>query len=71
MKIKITQKVADIDGKKVAFVATEICDGKYTYPVRFDEKTKKRFNVFAKSNGFVVKVLADGENVPLPLEKEL
>lgn len=70
MKVKLIQKVAEIDGKKVAYVATEISDGKYTYSVRFDEKTKKRFNAFAKANGFVVRVLAEGESVPLPLEKE-
>lgn len=71
MKVKLIQKVADIDGKNVAFVETQLCDENgRTYTARFDDKTKKRFNAFAKANGFIIGVVADGSSVSLPHEKE-
>lgn len=52
--LKLKQKVANIDGKKIAFVECFIDDGKYTYKCTFDKKTKPRFNLYAKSLGFKV-----------------
>lgn len=62
--LKLRQKVADIDGKKIAYVETVIDDGKFTYRCNFDEKTKKRYNIYLKNLGFKVGVVAEGENVP-------
>ena len=62
--VKLTQKTTVIDGEKIAFVETEIDDGKYTYRVLFDQKTKKRFNAFAKANGFVIGKISSDASVP-------
>lgn len=61
--LKLKQKVADIDGKKIAFVECYIDDGKFTYRCMFDKRTKPRFNLFAKSHGFKVGEVAEGETV--------
>lgn len=42
------------DGKRIAFVKTEIKSGNYTYPVTFDKETKKRFNAYCKTLGFII-----------------
>ena len=62
--LKLKQKVAEINGKKIAFVECVIDDGKYTYRCQFDEKTKVRFNHFARSHGFKIGVISDGETIP-------
>ena len=65
--LKLRQKTFTNDeGKKIAFVDIRIVDGKYDYPVRFDDKTKKRANQWMRSLGFTI-----GEiNEDLP-EKEV
>ena len=62
--LKLKHKVADIDGKKIAFVECFIDDGKHTYKCSFDKRTKPRFNLFAKSHGFKVGEVKEGETVP-------
>lgn len=62
--LKLKQKVAVIDGKKIAFVECYIDDGKFTYRCLFDKRTKPRFNLFVKSHGFKVGEVGEGENVP-------
>jgi len=52
--IKLEQKTAVIDGKKIAYVDARIVDGKHDYPLRFDDKTKKRWNQFLRAKGFLV-----------------
>ena len=62
--LKLIQKVADIDGKKIAYVECYIVDGKFTYRCLFGKRTKPRFNLFAKSHGFKVGEVKEGEIVP-------
>lgn len=54
MKITCKQNLKEIDGKLIAYVDTTISDDKYTYRVLFDKQTKKRFNAFLKSKGFII-----------------
>lgn len=61
--LKLKQKTAVIDGKKIAFVECYIDDGKYTYRCLFDEKTKPRFNAYARTHGFKIGVVAEDEDV--------
>lgn len=56
--LKLTQKhYKTDDGKIVAYVETTINIDNYSYRVNFDEKTKKRFNVYARKSGFAVGVV--------------
>lgn len=67
--LKLTQKSYKTDdGKLVAYVETCINIDNYSYNVKFDEKTKKRFNTFARKNGFVVGVV---DKEPTPHTKEV
>ena len=54
MNVKITQKSSIIDGKRIAYIDVEIVDKNYSYKVNFKEKTKIRFNTFARKQGFVI-----------------
>lgn len=58
--VKINQKYYEKDGKTIGYVAVEIAstdgDKVYTYPVKFDEKTRKRFNNYARSLGYTIGV---------------
>lgn len=67
MKVKLTQKNATIDGNLIAYVSTVLFDGKgHKYPCMFDKNTKKRYNAFCKSKGFVI-----GRVDTPPLDKEI
>lgn len=54
MQIMLKQKMTEIEGKKIAYVEVELTNGKYTYRVLFDKNTKKRFNAYCRSVGFVI-----------------
>ena len=72
MYVELIQKTADIDGKKIAYVDVSLAIGAYNYAIRFDKKTKKRFNAFCRKEGFEIgrvdtpppdkKIILKGEN---------
>lgn len=62
--VVIKQKTADINGDKIAYVETKICLGGHSYNVRFDEDTKKRYNAYCRSLGFVVGKVDPDVDVP-------
>ena len=61
MTVICRQKTTELDGKRIAYVETEMADGKYTYTVMFDKNTKKRFNAFLLSKGFKIGVVSTNE----------
>ncbi len=64
MKVTLVQKTATLEEKNVAYVETTLHDGGYTYRAIFDKNTKKRFNAFCKSKGFIIGVVDDVSAVP-------
>ena len=62
--LKLKQKVAVIDGKRIAFVQCIIDDGKYTYPFQFADRTKRRINPYFKSLGFIVGEVEKDREIP-------
>lgn len=69
--LKLTQKTYKNDeGVTYAYVETTLNIGNYSYRVNFDERTKKRFNAYARTQGFKVGKVADGETVE-PIAKEV
>lgn len=64
MKVTLEQKTTTLEGKNVAYVETTLHDGGYTYRAIFDKQTKKRFNAFCKSKGFVIGEVDDISTVP-------
>lgn len=66
MKLKLEQKVTNLDGKNIAYVESTLLsdDDKYTYRVLFDKKTKKRFNAFLTSKGFKIGEVSNPNDVP-------
>ena len=69
--LKLTQKTyTNNDGVSYAYVETTLNIGDYSYRVQFDEHTKKRFNNYARKEGFKVGKLAEGETVT-PYTKEV
>lgn len=58
--VRINQKYMNKDGKTIGYVSVEIVtkagDKEYIYPVKFDEKTRKRFNYYARSLGYTIGV---------------
>lgn len=66
--LKLTQKHTEIEGKVIAYVETTLNIDGYTYTVRFDERTKKRFNTYARKNGFVIGAV---DTPPPSLAKEV
>lgn len=56
--VKIEQKFMEKDGKTIGYVAvTLVCetgDKEYSYPLKFDDKTRKRFNIYARSLGYQI-----------------
>lgn len=64
--LKITQKTyKPNENETFAFVTAELCINGYTYNIKFDEQTKKRFYKYARTLGFKVGKVAEGDNVDL------
>lgn len=64
--LKLTQKsfIDKQKHKRVAYVeATLVCGG-YTYPVQFDERTKRRIRAYYNSLGFVQGSFEENEPIP-------
>ena len=62
--LKLTQKTyTNNDGVSYAYVETTLNIGDYSYRVQFDEHTKKRFNNYARKEGFKVGKIAEGETI--------
>lgn len=59
----LTQKTHTVNDETFGFVTVTLKIGVYTYNIRFDEKTKKRFYNYARSQGFRVGKLNDGETI--------
>lgn len=58
--VNCEQKYMNKDGKTIGYVAvvieTKFGDKVYRYPVKFDEKTRKRFNKYARTLGYTIGV---------------
>lgn len=59
VEITLTQGYFEKEGKKIGYVKPALTyksnDGKvYTYPINFDDKTRKRFNIYARSLGYEI-----------------
>lgn len=56
--VKIEQKYMEKDGKTIGYVAVTLFikngDKEYYYPLKFDDKTRKRFNIYARSLGYEI-----------------
>lgn len=62
IEITFTQGYFVKEGKKIGYVKPSLThlanDGKvYTYPITFDDKTRKRFNIYARSLGYDIGVV--------------
>ncbi|MBR4031928.1 MAG: hypothetical protein IKJ07_04255 [Clostridia bacterium] len=62
--VVMKQKTAEINGDKIAYVETKICLGGHSYDVRFDERTKKRYNTYCRTLGFVIGKVDENSDVP-------
>lgn len=66
--MKLTQKIAEINGKLIAFVEARVTIDNVSFKVKVDEKQKSFFNYICRNYGFVIGEIKVGEKVE---EKEL